>query len=917
MATVVNDRDKALQNVSPRLIATSVAISGTAASFLKQKNGGGMTPGSITLTAITTVFTSPTYLWEYAVSAAPSTWISLGSGVSQTITGSAFSGAIGTSTSIQYRVKVTQTGFLDASNTFLIAYSSEADEGIIPHITRTSATANYDSAGTTPTLVGGLLPNTGTVISVTRGSTDLTYNATTGANTFYISSTTTTGGTLTYYASPVGSGTTYTVSDITAMSADSITTVFTITCRDASGTVISPSLNVQITYTKQKAAVSGSSYSFSINPTVGYIGIDSAGNPSDFTSARTDYTVMYGATDDTSNWTYTKTDYNCTSTLTGSHLQVDTYGGATVSLAFNPATTGSGTHLPALGTNETYGNVAHGKGIYLVSKFKAVSPYTVSKIAVSTDTGVTWQDITIPTMDMGGHMAVVSCAYGSSMDKFVILGGWASSYGSNATAYSTDAVTWTAGGALPGLNDWYGVKYGGGKFIAFMFSSSTAFAYSTNGTSWSTGSFGTFSPAALSLAYGNGVWVGSSLGNGFGTWRSTNGGSTWTQVLTYATNNIGKLDFVGGVFLMWCNTAMLKVSVDGASWTAVPSLGFVPDSCIYFNGVIWAITNGAQFYSTNGGLTWGYTTSRPTGSSTVYNLSGSVSGAKSFVLPYTTSGGSPSNESHIVTPSFPTPNVCYVDIVAHKALQPDAPPKRFLLTKGTLGVENITSYAIPGAWVAPSTSDGVVTNYSTSSMVCRVLKNGIDDSSAWAFAITADAGITLGSSSGQTVSITNLTTGFTTGNVYVAATKTGYLTQNFTIPISKSYGNTSSGPIIGATFNAMTTAASGTAYIALRFKSDGTFQVAHSSGAWVLAGQWAGAVVAGIGSSWWIKVDVTGSALDSGTTGTWLALSSDRDYVLSQTGTGTKGTTLTVYIGSTSTGGSVVQGSGILQVGVA
>ncbi|WP_323159566.1 hypothetical protein, partial [Pseudomonas marginalis] len=80
-------------------------------------------------------FTSPTYLWEYAVSAAPSTWISLGSGVSQTITGSAFSGAIGTSTSIQYRVKVTQTGFLDASNTFLIAYSSEADEGIIPHIT--------------------------------------------------------------------------------------------------------------------------------------------------------------------------------------------------------------------------------------------------------------------------------------------------------------------------------------------------------------------------------------------------------------------------------------------------------------------------------------------------------------------------------------------------------------------------------------------------------------------------------------------------------------------------------------------------------------------------------------------------------------------------------------------------------------
>lgn len=915
MATVVNDRDKALQSVSPRLIATSVAISGTAASFLKQKNGGAILPSSITLTAVTTVFTSPTYVWEYALSNAPTTWISLGGGVTQTITGSSFVAAIGTSTHIQYRVSVTQTGFLSASNTFLISYSSEADEGIIPHITRTSATANYDSAGTTPTLVGGLLPNTGTVISVTRGSTDLTYNATTGANTFYISSTTTTGGSIGYYASPVGSGTTYTVSDITSMSASSITVVYTITCRDASGNVISPSLNVQITYTKLLAAASASSYSFSINPTVGYIGIDSAGNPVDFASARTDYTVLYGSTDDTSNWTYTKTDYNCTSTLTGSHLQVDTYGGASASLSFIPASTGSGTNLPALGTNEAYGSVAYGKGIYLVSKYKGVSPYTVSKIAVTTDNGTSWQDITIPSMDMGGHQAVLSCAYGSSMDKFVILGGWASSYGSNATAYSTDAITWSTGGNLPAASDWLGVKYGGGKFIAYRYSGSSSFAYSTNGTSWSSGSFGSFSPAVPSLAYGNGVWVCSSLGNGYGTWRSTDGGSTWNQVLTYATNNIGNLYFAGGVFLMWCSTAMLKVSVDGASWTAVPSLGFVPDSCIYFNGLIWAITNGAQFYSTNG-LTWNYTTSRPSQSGTVYYLSGNINGSDYFVLPYT-SAGTLNPESHKVVVSIPTPNVCYVDIVAHKALQPDAPPKRFLLTKGTLGVENITSYAVPGAWVAPSTSDGVVTSYATSNMVCRVLKNGIDDSAAWTFAITADSGITLGSSSGQTVSITDLTTAFTTGNVYVAATKTGYLTQNFTIPISKSYGNTSSGPIIGATFNAMTTAASGTAYIALRFKSDGTFQVAHSSGAWVLAGQWAGAVVTGIGSSWWIKVDATGSALDSGTTGSWLSLSSDRDYVLSQTGTGTKGTTLAVYIGSTSTGGSVTQGSGILQVGVA
>lgn len=250
MAALKNDRDIALQAVWPRLIATSVAISADGASFTKTKNGGAVVPSTITLTAVPTIFTSPTYAWEYALSNTPTTWVSLGSGGSQVLTGSTVAGLIGTSTSIQYRVTASQGGFITCSNTFTVTYVKEADEPIIVNITRTNASAPYDSTGTTPTLVGGFLPDTGTIISVKRGTTDLTYNASSGNNTFWVSGTSTTGGTITYYSSPVGSGTTYTVDNITAMSSASITVVYTITCRDASGTVISPSFTVQITYTK-------------------------------------------------------------------------------------------------------------------------------------------------------------------------------------------------------------------------------------------------------------------------------------------------------------------------------------------------------------------------------------------------------------------------------------------------------------------------------------------------------------------------------------------------------------------------------------------------------------------------------------------------------------------------------------------
>lgn len=243
MTTVVNERDKSLQNTTPRLTATSVVISSTGASFLKQKNGGAVTPTSITLSAITTVFTNASLSWEYALSTDPSTWVAIGSPV---LTGATIAALVGTATTITYRVTATQPGFLSATNTFLISFTKEADEPIVVKQSRSTVSIPVDAAGTPKALT-----NTGNVISVRRGTTDLTYNATNGANTFYVSTATLYPPASLTLGIPTGSGTTVTFPDILSIGAyDAIIVTYTIVCRDASGIIITPNFTLEQNFSK-------------------------------------------------------------------------------------------------------------------------------------------------------------------------------------------------------------------------------------------------------------------------------------------------------------------------------------------------------------------------------------------------------------------------------------------------------------------------------------------------------------------------------------------------------------------------------------------------------------------------------------------------------------------------------------------
>lgn len=254
MATIVNDRDIALQATDPRLIATSVAISADGATFIKTKNGGPVAPTTITLTAVTTVFSGPTYLWEYALSTSPGTWVSLGGGNPLVLTGSIIAGLIGSASSIQYRVTATQSGYITASNTFIVSYSKEIDEPIVVNITKTATAIPVDALGVP---IAGGYDNTGTVISVTRGGVALNYNASSGANTFYISSTSVYPSTAITLGTLTGSGTTASYADITHMntSPTTATVTFNVTVRDASGTTVTPNFPVEQAFTKVAGGV--------------------------------------------------------------------------------------------------------------------------------------------------------------------------------------------------------------------------------------------------------------------------------------------------------------------------------------------------------------------------------------------------------------------------------------------------------------------------------------------------------------------------------------------------------------------------------------------------------------------------------------------------------------------------------------
>jgi hypothetical protein len=168
-----------------------------------------------------------------------------------------------------------------------------------------------------------------------------------------------------------------------------------------------------------------------------------------------------------------------------------------------------------LGTSWTAGNtlqktdlasITYGAGLYV-----AVGGTSGTASAVSSTDGITWIDRSsvVTALGAGSYSSIV---YGNGTFIAIQTGGI-------QTTYTTNGVTWTAGGNLPNLgsNNWTSLAYGNGRFVAIQGggSASTYVAYSIDkGVTW------TQAPAGLGssetwqkVSYGQGLFFAVASGS--------------------------------------------------------------------------------------------------------------------------------------------------------------------------------------------------------------------------------------------------------------------------------------------------------------------------------------------------------------------------------------------------------------------
>lgn len=874
MATIVNDRDKILLNTTPRLIATTVVISGSGSSFIKLKNNGGVSPTTILLTANTTVFTSPTFSWEYALSTSPGTWVSMGSGPTQTITGTTFDSLLGTTnTHANYRVTATQTGYLSSTSpVFAISITREADDSIVVNITRRDTIVNTDAAGAfTPPAA-----NTGTIISVSRSNTALNYAAS-GPDSFSVSYSVTSGSVT--YGSVTNAGTTSSYADITAMTTDTATVLFTVTVRDSSGA--STTYNVTQTFTKVKAP--DSVYNHYLAPPSCFLDIDNSGNVISYADAFTQYNVFKGDIDDTSAWTFTKVDRNVTSTITsGGLVQITAFGVAPTPTWSSLGTTGAASTLGINnGSSWSQGHFYYANGLYIIIPFPDTGSTSITSIYTSPDCS-TWTARTVPS---GNYWRAI---YSPGLGYFVM--GRTNPAAAPLVLKSSDGTSWTDTGLTTSTYFLTAFSLSGNLYLIPWDGALTNNFSKYNGSTWSsvttTGLFNP-SPRYRHRVASNGTVSVLLHNTNYNPYWSTNG-TTWTASTgAFGTGGTGFSDITydGSKFYILSGDA-ISTSYDGKNWQLITTN--ISPSPRHFG-----FSNG-KFYHVSNDTLWARQTVTDTVSGSVSIISGLGDGQVGIPCEYyngirpssavavfhnsLSSGGSQYNVTRLVSNiEPPSTNIGYVDITATKGLL--SRTLTFIVQKASATSDVYTTNIIPSTTAFPANSDGTVLSYTgSSSIVATIRKNGVDETSLWSATTTVSSGITL-TGSWPTYAVTAVSATIDTGTVTIAATK-GTMAQTLVWTYTKDKSGIGGGVIVNS-FNPVVSIG---AYVSLTFKTNGRVEVkltAAEAPRFLL--NWIEPVSATVGNSYYVKATVTGDALASGTTGSYQQLNADRTWVLDNT----------------------------------
>ena len=158
--------------------------------------------------------------------------------------------------------------------------------------------------------------------------------------------------------------------------------------------------------------------------------------------------------------------------------------------------------------------------------------------AITSPDGITWTGSgrTTPTLGAGTYSAI---AFGGT--TYVII-----STGNNATAFSTNAQTWTTGGTLPASTTWTSLAYGNGRFVAMAVTGRIAYSLDF-GVTWiqppttagATTSVLSSSYTWTKVRYGQGLFFAIAQGTTVcatspdgvdWTVSALTGGPTWTNI---------------------------------------------------------------------------------------------------------------------------------------------------------------------------------------------------------------------------------------------------------------------------------------------------------------------------------------------------------------------------------------------------
>jgi 6-phosphogluconolactonase (cycloisomerase 2 family) len=294
--------------------------------------------------------------------------------------------------------------------------------------------------------------------------------------------------------------------------------------------------------------------------------------------------------------------------------------GGTLIAAGNSSISGNLTGSSALGnltattTGEFYNTVStwEEESASAAAQWSAVTYGGGTFVAVSWDgnvmsspDGITWTNRT-PAEGNSWQTAT----YGNGL--FVAL----SNTGTNRVMTSPDGITWTARAAV-GTNNWIGAAYGNGRFVAVACGVSasscntTAGGYrimtSEDGTTWT----GVTAPEAnqwKGITYGEGLFV-AVADTGTNRVMTSPDGTNWTVRTASSANGWQEVVYAEGRFVAVSETDTAMSSEDGITWTARTTPGNSDWYGLAYGGGYFAalgdpLTGTTYIMTSPDGITW-------------------------------------------------------------------------------------------------------------------------------------------------------------------------------------------------------------------------------------------------------------------------------------------------------------------------